>query len=70
MNATVVPHPALNYLTLWPDAEGRPIVSTLNAVDGEIASNMAIVGTSNGSIDAYASGLTDLILDLHGYFAP
>jgi len=30
---------------------------------------MAIVGTSNGSIDAYAAGLTDLVLDLFGYFA-
>ncbi len=70
MNATVLPDPTLNYLTLWPDGEGRPTVSTLNAVDGQITSNLAIVGTSNGSIDAYASGLTDLILDLYGYFAP
>jgi hypothetical protein len=31
---------------------------------------MAIVGTTNGEIDAYASGLTDLILDIYGYFAP
>lgn len=70
MNATVVPDPTLNYLTLWPDGEGRPMVSTLNAIDGTITSNMAIVGTGNGSIDAYASGLTNLILDLYGYFAP
>ena len=70
MNATVLPDPTLNYLTLWPDGEGRPTVSTLNAVDGQITSNMAIVGTTNGEIDAYASGLTDLILDLYGYFAP
>ena len=26
MNATVVPDPTLNYLTLWPDGEGRPMV--------------------------------------------
>jgi len=70
MNATAIPDPTLNYLTLWPDGEGRPLVSTLNAIDGQITSNMAIVGTSNGSIDAYASGLTNLILDLYGYFAP
>jgi len=70
LNATAVPNGALNYLTLWPDGEGRPTVSTLNAVDGQITSNMAIVGTSNGSIDAYASGLTNLILDLYVYFAP
>lgn len=46
------------------------IRDTLNAVDGTITSNMPIVGTSNGSIDAYAAGLTDLILDLFGYIAP
>ena len=70
LNATAIPDPTLNYLTLWPDGESQPTVSTLNAVDGTITSNMAIVGTTNGSIDAYASGLTNLILDLYGYFAP
>jgi hypothetical protein len=28
------------------------------------------VPTTNGSIDAYAQGLTQLILDISGYFAP
>jgi hypothetical protein len=31
---------------------------------------MAIVPTANGSVAAYASGLTYLILDIFGYFAP
>ena len=69
-NATVVPTGSLGYLTLWPDGSGQPVVSTLNAVDGFITSNMAIVPTTNGSIDAYAQGLTQLILDISGYFAP
>jgi YVTN family beta-propeller protein len=69
-NATVVPSPSLGYLTLWPDSEGQPVVSTLNAVDGWIASNMAIVPNMNGKIDAYASGMTQLILDISSYFAP
>jgi len=69
-NATVVPSGSLGYLTLWPDGSGQPVVSTLNAVDGFITSNMAIVPTTNGSIDAYAAGLTQLILDISGYFAP
>src|SRR5262249_21367500 len=38
-NATVVPHGSLGYLTLWPDGEGQPVVSTLNAVDGAVTSN-------------------------------
>ncbi|HUI82704.1 MAG TPA: hypothetical protein VL240_00690, partial [Candidatus Binatia bacterium] len=69
-NATVVPRGSLAYLTLWPDNEQQPMVSTLNAFDGFITSNMAIVATRNGSIDAFAAGLTQLILDISGYFAP
>ncbi len=69
-NATVVPPGSLGYLTLWPDGENQPVVSTLNAPDGSVTSNMAIVPTSNGSIDAYASALTQLLLDISSYFAP
>jgi uncharacterized repeat protein (TIGR03803 family) len=69
-NATVVPSPNLSYLTLWPDSQEQPAVSTLNAADGWITSNMAIVPNVNGKIDAYAAGLTQLILDISSYFAP
>ena len=69
-NATVIPRVSLGYLTLWPDGAHQPSVSTLNAVDGAITSNMAIVPTTNGLIDAYSSNLTQLILDISGYFAP
>src|SRR5664280_881041 len=69
-NATVVPQGGLGYLTLWPDGTGRPVVSTLNAIDGWITSNMAIVPSTNGKVDAYASGPTQLILDISSYFAP
>jgi len=69
-NATVLPVGPLGYLTLWSDGETRPGVSTLNALDGLVTSNMAIVPTTNGSIDAYASSLTQLILDISSYFAP
>ncbi len=69
-NATVVPPGSMPYLTLWADGQPQPTVSTLNAYDGFITSNMAIVPTNNGSIDAYAAGLTQLILDISGYFAP
>ena len=69
-NATVVPSPSLSYLTLWPDSEGQPVVSTLNAADGWVTSNMAIVPNVNGKIDAYAAGITQLVLDISSYFAP
>jgi hypothetical protein len=69
-NATVVPTGALGYLTLWPDGEPKPLVSTLNALDGSITNNMAIVPSTNGKVDAFASGITQLILDISSYFAP
>ena len=70
LNATVVPTGPLNYLTLWPDGETQPDVSTLNADDGAITSNMAIVPTNNGKIDAFAYDPTNLILDISSYIAP
>lgn len=58
------------YLTLWPDPEQQSVVSTLNAMDGAITSNMAIVPNVNGKVDAYAAGTTQLVLDISAYFAP
>jgi len=69
-NATVVPPGPFGYLTMWPEGETQPVVATLNALDGAITSNMAIVPTTNGSISVYGSNPTYLILDSFGYFAP
>ena len=70
-NATAIPVVSLGYLTLWPDGTTQPVVSTLNAADGSLTNNMAIVpaGTA-GKVDAYANGLTQLLLDISSYFAP
>ena len=73
LNATAIPSGSLGYLTLWPDGGTRPLVSTLNAVDGSITSNMAIVPMIDGLIDAYGATITgtlNLVLDTSGYFAP
>ena len=71
LNATVIPqnHGLFGYLSLWPDAEGMPVVSTLNARDGYVTSNMAIVPTLNGDIDAYNSSAANLVVDIFSYFA-
>jgi hypothetical protein len=69
LNATVVPPGVLGYLTLWPQGATQPVVSTLNANDAAITSNMAIVPTTNGSINAFAQDLTHLVLDISAYFA-
>jgi hypothetical protein len=70
LNATVVPTASLSYLTLWAAGGTQPYVSTLNADDGAVTSNMAIVPTTNGSVDAFAADTTQLILDISSYFAP
>ncbi len=71
LNATVVPRGALAYLSLWPAGQAQPFVSTLNAFDGSIVSNAAIVpAAASGSVSAYVANTTDLILDTNGYFAP
>ena len=70
LNATVVPSGPLWMLTLWPDGQPQPTASTLNAWDATATSNLAIVPTTNGWVDAYAAGSTQLILDISSYFAP
>jgi hypothetical protein len=70
LNATVLPTATLSYLTLWAAGGTQPDVSTLNASDGAVTSNMAIVPTTNGSVDAFAADATNLLLDLSSYFAP
>jgi hypothetical protein len=70
-NATVVPSGVFGFLTLWPAGQTRPTVSTLNAVDGALTSNAAIVPAgSGGAISVYTSNGTHLLLDISGYFAP
>ena len=70
MNATVVPPGPFGFLTLWPQGTTKPFVSTLNAGDGFVTSNLAIVPTTNGLISSFASDPVHLILDISGYFAP
>jgi hypothetical protein len=68
VNATVVPPGPLGFLTLWPQGSPQPLVSTLNAIDGAITSNMAIVPTGNGSLSIFGSNPTHLVMDISGYF--
>lgn len=70
LNATVVPPSPLLFLSLWADGQSKPLVSTLNANDAAITSNMALVPTTNGNVDAFSSSSTQLILDISAYFAP
>jgi len=69
-NVTAVPPGKLGYVTLWPMGVAQPTAAELNDTDGTITGNMAIVSTNTGSISAYASNPTQLVLDIFGYFAP
>ena len=71
LNVTVVPPGPLGYLTVWPSGQSKPTVSTLNAPDGIITANAAIVPAgANGAISLFASADTHVILDINGYFTP
>ena len=70
LNATVIPSGGLGFLSLWPNGAPQALVSTLNAGDAAVTSNAAIVPTTNGSVNAFASNPTQLILDIAAYFAP
>ncbi len=70
VNVTVVPAGPLGFLTLWPTGLTQPLVSTLNALQGQVAANAAIVPAgTNGAVNVFVSNTTDVILDVNGYFA-
>jgi trimeric autotransporter adhesin len=71
LNTTVVPRAMLGYLSIWPTGQSRPLVSTLNSLDGRVAANAAIVPAgAAGAVDVYVTHDSELILDINGYFAP
>ena len=71
LNFTAIPDGPLGYLSVWPAGQSAPLVSTLNAPTGTVTANAAIVPAgSGGAINAYATNITDLAIDINGYFAP
>lgn len=73
LNITVVPvnSQPLGFLTVWPFGTTQPNTSTLNSLTGSVVANAAIAPAGSdpsGSINAYASNATDLIVDINGYY--
>jgi len=68
VNATVVPPGPLAFLSLFPSPNWTGS-STLNAFDGQVTANLAIVPDDGLGIGAFASSPTHLVLDVSGYFA-
>jgi uncharacterized repeat protein (TIGR01451 family) len=68
LNATVVPTTSLGFLTLWGSGV-FPLASTLNATDGTIVANAALVPAgASGAVTAFTTHQSHLILDINGYF--
>jgi hypothetical protein len=70
---TVIPPGPLGYLTTWPAGQPQPAVATLNAPNGGVVGNEAIVpsGTVAGEpISVFVNDNTNLVIDINGYFAP
>jgi serine protease len=71
LNTTAVPVASLAFVTLWPSSLQRPSVSHLNSGNGQVVANMALIpGGQTGTVSAFASDPTHLVLDISGYFAP
>lgn len=68
VNVTVVPNGTLHYITLWPYGQPQPVVSTLNAMDGTVTSNLAIVPANQGKISFFAYDATHVLVDILGFF--
>jgi hypothetical protein len=69
LNMTVVPSGPLGYLTIWPSGASQPLVSTLNALKGQVVANAALVPASvTSSVDVFVTSSTHVIIDTNGYF--
>lgn len=70
INVTALPNGnPMPFITAYPTGQPRPNASILNAFQGQVVSNAAIIPAgTNGSIDIYAYRRTDVVLEVSGYF--
>jgi hypothetical protein len=70
LNVTAANATAGGFLTVYPDGQARPTVSSVNFGIKDVVPNLVVVPVVNGSIDFFnLSGKTDAIADIAGYFA-
>jgi hypothetical protein len=70
LNITAIPQGVLGYLSI-SGFETQLAVSTLNAYNGQVVANAAIVPLEYPEyLDVYVTGTTDVVIDTNGYFAP
>ena len=70
LNVTALPDGwQMPFLTAYPTGQPRPNASILNAFEGQIVTNSAIIPAgSNGAIDVYAYRQTHVVVEISGYF--
>ena len=72
INVTVVNSTAGGYLTLYPAGTALPLASTINFRSGIVRANNAILSVgASGQVSVFcgmASGSTDFVLDVTGFF--
>jgi hypothetical protein len=68
LNTTVVPSGVLGYLSIWPAGSSQPVVSTLNALKGQVVANAALVPSVGGSVKVFVSDTSHVVIDVNGYF--
>lgn len=67
-NVTSIESLGDGFVTAYPSSTERPLASTLNYVRGETVANMAVVATSTIGASVYANRLTQLVVDVTGWF--
>jgi hypothetical protein len=70
LNMTALPNgQSLPFITAYPTGHPRPNASQLNAFEGQVISDAAIVPAgTNGSIDIFTYQATNLVLEISGFF--
>ncbi len=71
LNITAIPvNGELSFLAAWPAGTTQPLVSTLNSPAGTVVANAAtVLAGTNGSIAIYTTDVTDIAIDVNGYYA-
>jgi hypothetical protein len=68
MNVTSTGAATAGYVTAWPCDQPQPDTSVLNVVRNVTRANNVILSTGGGAVCLAASMVTDLVVDVTGYF--
>jgi hypothetical protein len=72
LNVTAVGPSASGYLTVWQTGVTQPLASNLNFAPGQTVANLVVVPLStSGQVSIFnASGSTNVVVDVAGWFGP